>query len=114
MVTVVDACNFLEQFGSDKTLAEIEMGLDEQDDRPLVNLIVEQIEFCDVLILNKTDLVTPEELHYIKGVIRSLQADAKIIETTESQVDIHEIIDTKLFDFDKASHSPLWVKEIQN
>lgn len=114
MVTVVDAKNFLSQFWSDKTLADVKMWLDESDDRPLVNLIVEQIEFCDIVILNKTDLVSSEELHYIKSIIRSLQADAKIIESVNWNVDIKEIVDTWLFDFDKASLSPLWVKELEN
>ncbi|MCH2188323.1 GTP-binding protein [Candidatus Gracilibacteria bacterium] len=113
MVTVVDAYDFMNQFGSDKTLAEINMGLGEDDDRPLVNLIVEQIEFCDILILNKVDMVSDADLRYIKGVIKSLQADAKIIETTQSKVDINEIVDTGLFDFDKASMSPLWIKELE-
>lgn len=112
MVTVVDAYDFLNQFGSDKTLAEINMGLSDEDERPLVNLIVEQIEFCDVLILNKTDMVSKENLHYIKWILRSLQANAKIIETTHSQVELKEIIDTGSFDFDKASASPLWIKEL--
>ncbi len=114
MVTVVDAYNFLKQFGSNKTLAEINMWLSDEDDRPLVNLIVEQIEFCDILILNKVDLVSQEELHFIKWIIKSLQADAKIIETVDSQVDIQEIIGTWLFDFEKAEKSPLWVKELES
>jgi len=114
MVTVVDAYNFLDQFSSDKTLNEIKMWVDENDIRPLVNLIVEQIEFCNIIILNKVDLVTKEELNYIKWIIRWLQADAKIIETVNSEVDIKEIIDTWLFDYDNASLSPLWVKELES
>ena len=114
MVTVVDAGNFLAHFWSDKTLADIKMWLDENDDRTLVNLMVEQIEFANVIILNKIDLVSPEEKKYILWVIRGLQAEAKIIETTESQVDISEIVNTGLFDYDAASHSPLWVKELES
>ncbi|MCH8518201.1 GTP-binding protein [Candidatus Gracilibacteria bacterium] len=114
MVTVIDAGNFLAHFGSDKTLADLKMGLDESDDRGIVNLMVEQIEFANVIILNKIDLVTPEEKKYILGVMRGLQAEAKIIETTESQVDISEIVDTGLFDYDNAARSPLWVKELES
>jgi len=114
MVTVVDAGNFLAHFGSDKTLADLKMGLSEEDERPLVNLMVEQIEFADIIILNKIDLVTPEEKKYILGIIRGLQADAKIIETTESRVDISKIVNTGLFDFEKATKSPLWVKELES
>lgn len=65
MVTVVDAGNFLAHFGSDKTLADLKIGLSEEDERPLVNLMVEQIEFADVIILNKIDLVNEEEKKYI-------------------------------------------------
>jgi len=114
MVTVVDAGNFLAHFWSDKTLADLKMGLDEHDERGIVNLMVEQIEFANIIILNKIDLVTPDEKKYILWVIRGLQAEAKIIETTESQVDISEIVDTGLFDYDKATHSPLWVKELES
>lgn len=114
MVTVVDSYNFLDQFWSDKTLADIKMWLSDEDDRPLVNLIVEQIEFCNIVILNKCDLVSKEELKYIKWIIRWLQADAKIIETTNSEVNISEIVDTKLFDYDKATMSPLWIKELES
>lgn len=94
MVTVVDAGNFLAHFGSDQTLADLNMGLSEDDERPLVNLMVEQIEFADIIILNKIDLVNEAEKKYILGIIRGLQADAKIIETTESRVDISEIVNT--------------------
>ncbi len=114
MVTVVDAGNFLAHFWSDKTLADVKMWLDEHDDRTLVNLMVEQIEFANVIILNKIDLVTPDEKKYILWVIRGLQAEAKIIETTESRVDISEIVNTGLFNYDSAARSPLWVKELES
>lgn len=114
MVTVVDAGNFMSHFGSDMTLAELKMGLSDEDDRPLVNLMVEQIEFANIIILNKIDLVSPEEKKYILGIIRWLQADAKIIETSESQIDIKEIVNTGLFDFEAASRSSLWIKELES
>jgi len=114
MVTVVDAHDFLNQFWSDKTLAEIKMWIDETDDRPLVNLIVEQIEFCNIIVLNKCDLVSKDELHYIKRIIKSLQSDAQIIETINSNVDIKDIINTWLFDYDKAALSSLWIKELES
>lgn len=114
MVTVVDAGNFLAHFGSDETLADRDMWVDETDDRPLVNLMVEQIEFANIIVLNKTDLVSPEDLVYIKWVIRGLQVDAKIIETTESQINISQIVKTGLFDYDKAATSSLWIKELES
>lgn len=106
MVTVVDAGNFLHYFGEDTSLVE------NSDEGELINLLVEQIEFANVIILNKIDLVNTQQLKYIKGVIRGLNADAKIIETRESQVDIQEIVHTWLFDFEKAMNAPLWVKEL--
>ena len=69
MVTVVDAENFLAHFGSDQTLSDLKMGLSEEDERPLVNLMVEQIEFADIIILNKIDLVNETEKKYILGII---------------------------------------------
>lgn len=114
MVTVVDAGAFLEHFWSDQTLSDLKMGLDDSDDRPLVNLMVEQIEFANVIILNKLDLVNQDERKYILWIIRGLQAEAKIIETTESQVDISEIMNTGLFDFDSAARSALWIKELES
>lgn len=113
MVTVVDAGAFMQHFGSDLTLSDLKIWVDETDDRPLVNLMVEQIEFANVIILNKLDLVTAEEKRYILWVIRGLQAEAKIIETTESQVDISEIMNTWLFDFEAAAKSALWIKELE-
>jgi len=76
--------------------------------------MVEQIEFANIIILNKIDLVNEAEKRYILGIIRGLQADAKIIETTESRVDISEIVNTGLFDFDTAARAPLWVKELES
>lgn len=114
MVTVVDAGNFMKHFWSDQTLAELKMWVNDEDERPLVNLMVEQIEFADVIILNKIDLVTPEEKKYILWIIKGLQADAKIIETQESEVDMKEIINTGKFDFERASSSPLWIKELES
>lgn len=114
MVTVVDAGAFLDHFGSDQTLADLKMWVDETDERPLVNLMVEQIEFANVIILNKLDLVNEDERKYILGIIRGLQADAKIIETTESKVDFSEIMNTGLFDFESAARSALWIKELES
>ena len=76
--------------------------------------MVEQIEFADIIILNKIDLVNEAEKKYILGIIRGLQADAKIIESTESRVNISEIVNTRLFNFEKATKSPLWVKELES
>ena len=71
-----------------------------------------QVEFCDVLVLNKTDLVTNEALDKLEHILRTLQPDAKIIKTTQSQVDINDVLDTGRFDFEKASNSAGWIKEL--
>lgn len=113
MVTVVDAGNFLKHFWNDQTLAELKMWLSDEDHRPLVHLMVEQIEFANVIILNKIDLVTPKEKKYILGIIRGLQLDAKIIETQGSKIEIKEIVQTGYFDFKKVSQSSLWIKELE-
>ena len=86
----------------------------EDDDRTLVDLLVDQIEFANVIILNKVDLMTPEQLEIVKAIIRGLNAKAKIIETTLSQVAMDEVVDTGLFDLEEAQEHPLWAQELYN
>ncbi|MBT5346435.1 GTP-binding protein [bacterium] len=111
MVTVVDAANFLDNFDSIDTLEEIGESLGEDDERDLVNLLTDQIEFCDVLILNKVSEVSKEDLVQIKKVIKSLNPIAEIIETDYSKVSLDKILNTGKFDFDRASQDPMWLKE---
>lgn len=110
MVTVVDALNFLKDYESDDELKDRKMELGEDDERTIAHLLVDQVEFADVIILNKTDLVSNQELESLFSILRSLNQDAKIIKTTKSKVDLNEIIDTNLFDFDKASMAAGWLK----
>ncbi|MEM1313421.1 MAG: GTP-binding protein [Pseudomonadota bacterium] len=112
MVTVVDAVNLLADYSSQDFLADRGETLGEEDDRTLVNLLVEQIEFADVVILNKTADAGPVKTNAARVIIRSLNADCRIIETNHSAVDAHEILDTGLFDFDKAHDHPMWAKEL--
>ncbi len=112
MVTVVDAANLLKDYSSTDFLGDRGESLGEGDDRSLVGLLVEQIEFANVIILNKVDETTPEDLDIARGIIRSLNADAKIIETDFSRVALDEVIDTGLFDFEEAQRHPLWYKEL--
>jgi G3E family GTPase len=114
MVTVVDAYNFAHQFWTDKTLADLKVWLDDTDTRPLVNLLTEQIEFCDIIILNKVDMISPSELIRVKGIIRSLQAEAQIIETNFWKINISQIVETGLFNYDRAEKSALWIREMQS
>lgn len=112
MVTVVDAFNFFKDFGSAETLMDRELTDMEQDTRSIVNLLTDQVEFANVIILNKTDLVSPEKLGFLKATIQELNSNAKIIESTFSQVNPNEIINTKLFSFEEAEQSTSWIEEL--
>lgn len=108
VVTVVDAARLAYEFGSGEKLLD-----DNIDDEDIENLLIQQIEFCNTIIINKVDEVSEEELNKVKAVIRALQPVAKIIETNYAKVDVKEIIDTNSFDFEKASTSAAWVKELE-
>lgn len=112
MVTVVDAVNLLNDFSSHDFLRDRGESLGDEDDRRLVSLLTEQIEFADVVILNKITDAGPERTDAARKIIRSLNADAKIIETDHSDVPASAILDTGLFDFDKAYEHPMWAKEL--
>lgn len=112
MVTVVDANRFVNDINSEDLLVDRNQGADVTDERSIADLLIDQVEFCDVLVLNKTDLVTNEALDKLEHILRTLQPDAKIIKTTQSQVDINDVLDTGRFDFEKASNSAGWIKEL--
>jgi G3E family GTPase len=112
MVTVVDAVNLLEDYSSHDFLSDRGETIGEEDERTLVHLLTDQIEFADVVILNKVADAGPERVDAARKIIRSLNADAKIIETNQSDVPAGEILDTGLFDFEKAHEHPMWAKEL--
>ncbi|MEM9919753.1 MAG: GTP-binding protein [Bacteroidota bacterium] len=112
MVTVVDTFNFIKDFDSSETLMDRQMTDIEGDYRTIVNLLTDQIEFANVIILNKTDLVTPEHLGVLKAAIHKLNPSAKIIESTYSKVAPKEILNTGLFDFEEAEQSAGWLEEL--
>jgi G3E family GTPase len=112
MVTVVDAVNLLNDFASHDLLADRGESLGDTDQRPLVNLLTEQIEFADVIVLNKVGDASAGQLDAARKIIRSLNPDARLIETNRSHVDPAAIFDTGLFDFDRAHEHPLWAKEL--
>ncbi len=114
MVTVVDAANMIKNYISTDFLRDKGESLGEDDDRTLVDLLVEQIEFANVILLNKTDLLSKEQLQIVRGIVRGLNAKAKIIETTQSRVDLDEVMNTGLFDIDEAQEHPLWAQELYN
>lgn len=113
MVTVVDAFNFFRDFGSPDTILSREMTDDEEDDRSIVNLLTDQIEFANVILLNKSDLVTKDQLGLLEKTLYKLNPAAKIIKTTNSQVDPKEILNTKLFDYEVAEQAAGWQKELE-
>ncbi len=112
MVTVVDAVNLLKDYSSRDFLRDRGETLGEEDDRTLVDLLVDQIEFADVVILNKVADAGPEQTDAARKIIRSLNADAKIIETNYSDVPADAIMDTGLFYFEDAQEHPMWAKEL--
>ncbi len=112
MVTVVDAVNLLNDFGSHDLLADRGETLGEEDDRALVHLLTDQLEFADVVILNKVTDAGPVKTDAARKIIRSLNADARIIETDHSKVPALDVLNTGLFDFEKAHEHPMWAKEL--
>jgi len=112
MVTVVDAANLLNDFSSHDFLSDRGETLGEEDERTLVHLLTDQIEFSDVVVLNKVSAARSEQVDAARKIIRSLNADARIIETDYSEVAPSDILNTGLFDFAKAHEHPQWAKEL--
>ncbi len=112
MVTVVDAFNFFKDFGSPELLVDRELTDIENDYRTVVNLLTDQIEFANVIILNKTDLVSDETLGILKATINKLNPSAQIIESSYGRVDANRILNTGLFDFEEAEQSAGWIEEL--
>ncbi|WP_103763380.1 GTP-binding protein [Roseovarius confluentis] len=112
MVTVVDAVNLLNDYSSHDFLSDRGETMGEEDERTLVHLLTDQIEFADVVVLNKVSDAGPERTDAARKIIRSLNADARIIETDHSDVAADAILDTGLFDFEKAHEHPMWAKEL--
>ena len=108
VVTVVDALRLATEFGCGENL--VKEDIDEED---IENLLIQQIEFCNVIVLNKVDEVTQEQLAEVKKVIKALQPTAKIIETNYAKVNVGEVINTNNFDFEKISSSAGWIKELE-
>lgn len=112
MVTVVDAINLLRDFSSHDFLADRGESLGDQDNRTLVNLLTDQIEFANVVILNKVRDAGTERADAARRIIKALNPDARLIEADHSAVDPDDIFNTDLFDFDRAAEHPLWAKEL--
>lgn len=113
MVTVVDALNFLKDYEDAAELREKGIGLSEEDDRTIVDLLVDQVEFANVIVISKTDLVAKTSLRKLEAILRSLNPDARLIRAEFGHVPLDQVLDTSLFDFEKASAAPGWLKELR-
>ncbi|WP_299249517.1 GTP-binding protein [uncultured Aquimarina sp.] len=114
MVTVVDGYNFLKDFSSPQYLTDRNLTNIEGDDRTIVNLLTDQVEFANVILLNKIDLITESELRNLYDIIHKLNPNARVIPTQNSQISLGEVIDTGLFDFEEAETSAGWIQELEN
>lgn len=108
IVTVVDALRMRDEFGSGLDLTR--QNIDEED---IENLVIQQIEFCNIVLLNKASEVTPDELGRIRQIVRTLQPKAAIIDTNFGDVELDKIINTGLFDFDSVATSATWIQEVE-
>lgn len=113
MVTVVDGFNFLKDYGSDDSLRQRGQGTDEKDERTLADLLAQQIEFADVIILNKCDLLSEDEREVVALMVRGLNPDARFLTATEGRVPLAELLNTRRFSMDDASKSPLWLRTLR-
>ena len=108
IVTVVDALRMRDEFGNGLDL--LKQNIDEED---IENLVIQQIEFCNIILLNKAAEVTPDELGRVRSIVRELQPKARIIECNYGDVDFDDILNTNLFDFDSVATSATWIQEVE-
>ena len=113
MVTVVDAVNFLKDFDEARYLQETRESLGDEDERTVADLLVDQVEFADIILVSKTDIASSREVERLKAIIKTLNTHAKIIPIAKGQIDIKEVLDTGLFDFAQAQTAPGWLKEMR-
>ncbi len=113
MVTVVDANRWLDDYREGERLKALNMAVSEDDNRTLSDLLIDQVEFANVIILNKTDLAAPQQVEELEGVLRKLNPDARLIRTEHSRVEMQQIVSTGLFDMAAAQRSAGWLKELQ-
>lgn len=113
MVTVVDAANFLKDYREASSLQDKGESLGEEDERSVADLLIEQVEFCDVLIISKADLVSDQDLLELKAILRKLNSTALIHQASHGKIDIDKVLGTGLFDFEKAQQAPGWLQELR-
>ncbi|WP_114985794.1 GTP-binding protein [Cyclonatronum proteinivorum] len=113
MVTVVNAAEFATDYGSSETLVDHGLGNDVSDVRPIVNLLTEQIEFANIIVLNKIDLVNQKQQDELRAILQKLNPTAKIIPATFGKVELNKILNTGMFDFEAAAGSKAWIDELE-
>ena len=113
MVTVVDAYNFLRDFNAAEELKARGMAAADDDERTITDLLLDQVEFANVIVINKTDLVSESELRQLEGVLHGLNPDARLIRAERGRVPLDAVLNTGLFDFTKAAQAPGWLKELR-
>ncbi len=113
MVTVVDALNFLKDYDEAKFLKEVGESLGEEDERSVADLLVEQVEFADILLISKTDLVSEQELARLKSILQTLNTEAIQVPIEHGKVPLDKVLNTGRFSFERAQQSPGWLKEMR-
>ena len=113
MVTVVDAVNFLKDYDEAKYLQETGESLGDEDERSVADLLVDQVEFADVILVSKTDLADTADIKRLTAILQTLNTHARIIPITQGQVDIDAVLSTGLFNFERAQQAPGWLKEMR-
>lgn len=113
MVTVVDAVNFLKDYDEAKSLQDTTESLGEEDERSVADLLVDQVEFADVILISKTDLAKREDVERLTAILKTLNTHARVIPISKGKVNINDVLDTHLFDFERAQQAPGWLKEMR-
>ena len=113
MVTVVDAVNFLNDYDEAKYLQETGESLGEDDERSVADLLIDQVEFADVILISKTDLASASDIDRLTAILKTLNTHAKITPISNGEVEVDNVLNTGLFDFDRAQQSPGWLKEMR-
>ena len=113
MVTVVDAVNFLNDYEQANDLQDTGESLGKDDERSVADLLVDQVEFADVILISKTDLITNNELNKLTTILNTLNTQANIIPISNGHININEVLNTGLFNFERAQQAPGWLKEMR-
>lgn len=113
MVTVVDAANFLNDYEEAKSLQEAGQSLGDDDERSVADLLIEQVEFSDVLLISKTDLVSHDELNKLTSILKTLNTEAEIIAIKNGEIALDKVLGTQRFSFERAQQAPGWLKEMR-